>query len=315
MKSKAKMANLTVAIPAYNEAVNIKNILNCLLRQRHKNFSLREIVVYSDGSTDSTCEIVKRMQNRSPIIKLVEGEARRGKIFRLNQMFRRNRSDLLVVLDADINLIGVNFLENLVRAIASDPNAKMAVAHQIPLRSRNFIGKVVYASYLMWDFIRFSVPNRDHVQNFYGAATAYRGSFVKTLNIPTGLAEERLYIYLTAKKTNGFRYCNSAKILYWPVSTLPEFVKQAKRSFGKSHSELDKIFGPESSAGYTIPWRYKLQGIIKSFYHQPLFTPLALVFNFTLSRLTLVTPVQNSHLWEISASTKKPYKYEKIYQA
>ena len=307
-----KNISLTVAIPAYNEEQNIGGVLKDLLSQTRSGFALKEIVVYSDASTDETNRIVKRFHRRSPVINLKIGKRRCGKIFRLNQIFRSNKSDVLVVLDADIGLVGNRFLQRLAGALASDDKAKMAVAHQIPLRSKNFMGKVVYASYLMWDFIRLSVPGRDHVQNFYGAATAYRSSFAKKLHIPPKLTEERLYIYLRAKEGNGFRYCDSAKILYWPVSTLPEFIKQAKRSFGKNQPILDKIFGPGSDSNYVIPWKYKLRGIVKSFYHQPFYTPLALAFNFFLSKLTLKTPVRNSPLWDISLSTKKPFNYEKI---
>lgn len=309
---KAKSFSVSVAISAFNEEGNIGNILNSILQQKRNNFSLRKIVVYSDGSTDETCKIVKKMQRYNPIIKLVFGKKQRGKIFRLKQIFRNCDDEILIVLDADIDLVGDNFLNHLTEVIISDPDAKMVVAHQIPLRSKSFIGKIIYASYLMWDYVRLSVPNCDHVQNFYGAATAYRGSFARTLRIPDKLTEERLYIYMMAKKTDGFCYCNSAKIVYWPVSTLAEFLKLAKRSFGNIQPEINKIVGIEDNASYTIPWKYKFQGIAKSLYCQPFYTPFALFFNFFLSRLTLLVPSQNSPLWEVSLSTKKSFNHEKI---
>lgn len=304
MKGKVvRKISLTIGIPAYNEEVNIESLLLSIFSQKQENFILQEIIVYSDGSTDNTIKIIKELQKKFPMVRLIEGKKQRGKIFALNQIFHSFKSDILIVLDGDIGLLGNNFLSILVEAIVSDPGAKLVAAHQIPLRPSNFIGKIIYASFVTWDYIRLSIPGYDHVQNLYGAATAYKGSFARLIHVPKDAKEERLYLYLMAKKTNGFRYSYSAKIVYWPVSSWHDFIKLASRSFGKDQSKLDKIFGFQTSQVYTIPWKYKAKGIIESIYYQHIYALLALALNLFLSKVSLRSGKGSK--WEISSSSKK----------
>jgi len=303
-----KKYKVSIGIPAFNEEVNIENLLRSLLRQKRRNFSLSQIVVYADGCTDSTANIVYKLQKRFSRIKLIKFKKRRGKIFRLNQIFRQLKGDVIVVLDADIDPVGDIFLNSLVIAIIKNPKAKIVAAHQIPIRPKNFIGKIIHSSFVTWDYIRLGIKNYDHVHNFYGAATAYRGSFAKSLHIPEGIGDERLYLYLKAKQTNGFYYCYPAKILYWPPVTLQEFNKLSARSFGKTNSQVDKIFGCQATDAYIIPIRYKIKGVIKAFFNQPLYMPPALALNLLLGKLRSKTRVSDSPIWEVTQSSKKTYE-------
>src|SRR4030042_226543 len=303
--SKNIKTTLTVAIPTYNEEKNIGNVLNSLLLQKLKRIDLEKIVVYTDGSTDKTPEIVKRAMEQSPKIFLVVGKNQRGKFYRLNKIYKDNTSDILIVLDADIGLNGDMFLENFAASIISDPKAQLVSAHELPLIPNNFIGRVIASSYLMWDQIRWSIPNCDHVQNLYARATAYRGSFAKTLHIPEKATEERLYLYLMAKKTDGFRYCHDTSIFYWPVNTIYDYLKLAERAFGRPQPAVNKIFGFDATYFYTIPKKYKLIGTAKSLYRDPFFTPFALFLGYFLSKMTLGRKTLDLPIWEISLSSKK----------
>src|SRR3989344_2537990 len=102
MENKNKLS-VIVAVPAFNEEVNVGHILKELLGQKQNNFVLKKVVVYSDASTDETASIVKKVRVKHPIVKLIEGKKRRGKLFRLNQIFKNcQNSDVVVVLDADV---------------------------------------------------------------------------------------------------------------------------------------------------------------------------------------------------------------------
>lgn len=307
-----KMNNLSVsvAIPAYNEEVNIENLLIKLIAQNRKNFQLEQITVYSDGSTDLTNTIVKKISKKNPLIRLHASKLRKGKIFQLNKIFNSCNTDIVFVLDGDIKIIGNNFLSQIITEFKKRKSVSMIVAHQTPLRPDNFIGKLLFANFILWDYIRFSVPNYDHVQNFYGAATAYRRDFARSLHIPHDAVEERAYIYLMAKKIKGFYYCRNAEIVYWPVTTLSDFLKLSKRSFGLDHPFLAKKFSSEYKKVYIIPWKYKILGILKSFYNQPFYTIPALILSIFLSNFVRKTEKCYTSLWEIAISSKKPYVYE-----
>lgn len=302
---KYKKPTVTIAIPAYNEAENIGNLLDALLRQTYLKIQLENILVYTDGSTDNTVKIVEEMTQKSSMIKLVIGKKQRGKFYRLNQIYKANESDVLIVLDADIGLCGNDFIENFSLAIISDNHAQLVSAHELPLLPKDFIGRVITSTYVMWDSIRLSIPQRDHVQNLYARATAYRGTFAKTLYIPDEATEERLYLYLMAKKTNGFRYTYNASIVYWPVNTIYDFVKLSERAFGRPQPAVSKLFGYDTTHYYTIPRKYKIIGILQAFRHNPIFTPLGIILGVILSKSTTRRKTKDSQLWEVSVSSKK----------
>ncbi|OGH10554.1 MAG: hypothetical protein A2857_06705 [Candidatus Levybacteria bacterium RIFCSPHIGHO2_01_FULL_36_15] len=310
MKNKSKYT-VTIGIPVYNEEANIDNLLISLLNQKCGNFVLREISIYSDGSTDKTHEKIETLIQKNPIIKLKKDRQRKGKYFRVNQIFRECKSDIIVVLDADIALVGNRFLEKLVGVLIADDNAKMVAAHQIPLRPDNFIGKVIHASFVLWDFVRLSIPNHNSALNFFGSATAYRGSFAQSVVIPTFLSDPHLFIYLMADKTNGFRYCRSAEILQWSIATLSDLEKLLRRTIGKKDEKLEKMFGDKIKKVYFIPWQYKLIGILKTFIRLPFYAPLALLLNLIMLKRAAFLKPDTSPIWDIVTSTKKPIKYEK----
>jgi glycosyltransferase involved in cell wall biosynthesis len=301
-----KKYTVTVAIPAFNEEKNIAHIIRMVLKQKQINFTLSQLTVYDDKSTDRTVLIVKKLNKQYPLISLVEGQIQHGKMFLLNEIFKHARHDITIVLDADIGLVGDHFIEQLISPIIMNSTVNMVVANEAPLQAKTLIGKILRASFVLWDYVRLSVPNQDHVQNFYGAATAYRSSFAKTLQIPENLADERLYIFLMAKKTNSFRFLKNVKIVYWPITTIYDFVKISERSFGTKQQELEKIFGKDIETSCKIATKYKMIGIIKSLYYQPIYTPLALMVSYFLNKAAMRNTKRKSMLWEISTSTKKP---------
>jgi phosphatidyl-myo-inositol alpha-mannosyltransferase len=305
---------LTIALPAYNEERTIDGVLNALLAQHRNTFVLDRIVVYSDGSTDDTVRLVKKVRAYAPEIHLINSRTRRGKIYRMNQMFRDCTSDLLMILDADVGFSGDDFLNTFVAATVSDQTSVMFAAHQIPLRPDGRKARIYYASFLLWDYIRFSVPKKDHVQNFYGAATIFRKRFLPSAHVPDEMHEKRTFLYLMAKRMGGFTYVDEAAILYWPPHTTADFSTLRNRAFGSDHAALEKIFGHDAENAEIIPWKYKLIGIAKFFCAHPFYALPALYLNMRVSRDTkaVQSTTQSSRIWEIVSSTKKPMQKARI---
>ncbi len=305
-----KKNTLTVAIPAFNEEQNIREMLGSLLEQKSTLCTLKEIIVYSDASTDRTHEIVRNLQKKNPIIKLKIGKKQAGKYLRMNQMFKECTSDILVVLDADIALANVQFLNRLSEVILKDSKAMMVAAHQVLLRPKSFIGKILHTNFVLWDFIRWSVPDYDNANNFYASATAFRMSFAKTINIPTNLSDPHLYLFLVVDKVKGFRYARNAEILQQPISTWTDFNKFLKRSLGKKDSELEKITGVNSETVHIIPLKYKIKGLIQCFRWQPFYTIPALLVSLYM-KIRPSGNVDTNAIWDIVTSTKKPIFHAK----
>jgi len=307
-----EQTSLHMYIIAYNEQQNIGSLIRSLSSQTvHARYPIK-ITVVTDGSTDYTNKIVLKAIKRYPYVTLQQFYSNKGKLFRLNQIFRKNTSDILIILDADIFIINDNFIEQLVSKIASNKHIVLSAAHATPILPKRFKGRLVASCFLTWDYIRLSIPRYDSVHNFSSQATAYRNSFAKKLFIPSSATEERIYIYLMAKRENeqGFYYEKNAQIKFFPITTINDFVLLTKRTFGKKQTVLDNLFGFETETILRVPIKYKLIGILRSFLAYPLLTPIGLFLNFLLPKITLMRKNITSSSWERSDSTKLDFNYE-----
>lgn len=308
VKDIRRLPSLTIAIPAHNEEKVISRILESILLQCFDVCSLDKIIVYCDGCSDNTVNNVKEFSENLSNVYYYEGNERIGKTKMLNRIFAENESDFLMVLDADIGLDGVDFIQRFVGRAVEDSRNVMFAAHQVPLRPKNIIGKFFYSSFLMWDYVRLSMPNKDHVENFYGAATIYKKSFASEIFIPRYITGMRTYLYLLAKKKGGFSYVRNASIKYWPPHTVSDFIKLTRRVYGSDLSMLEEIFGKDAQGVYCVERKYKIMGIAKFARKHPFYLAPALVISFLLVRMTRRYQKKNfmaSGLWDRAQSTKQ----------
>lgn len=302
---KNNRLHITVAIPAYNEEKNIGNLIDQIVVQSGDSFVLDGIVVVSDGSNDDTVKIVKEKINKYKLLKVIDSPVRLGKIHRLNQIYKLNKSPALLILDADILLENEKTLEKISKFCLNNSDAEVIAIHQIPIRPKNFVGRCIYAGYQFWDIARLSVKNQDHIQNLYGAATLYRKNFSDKFSFPKDITDDRGYLYIKSKEKEKFRYYMGTCIYYLPVSTIHDFWKLSDRSFNKNEDILAKRFGPMVYNLYHIPFRLKIKGIFITFIHNPIYTIFGLLLNYLVRIFPTADKLYGEKMWEISTSTKK----------
>lgn len=92
---------LSVVIPAYNEEQRIGATLADLKRYFSTKPFTYEIIVVSDGSTDGTCDLVRRFAAHFPELLLVENEANHGKGHAVRLGMLTARGKLRLFMDAD----------------------------------------------------------------------------------------------------------------------------------------------------------------------------------------------------------------------
>jgi glycosyltransferase involved in cell wall biosynthesis len=301
---------VTIAIPAYNEEANIGALLTQIQKQYSKSYKLEKILVMSDGSDDLTDVIVKGVGIDNKKVQLVKSKIRKGKVHQLNKIYKLNKSKYLIVLDGDVSLKDKYVVENVVKHLKAKRHIQVAAIHQIPLRRNTFIGKCIYAGYEFWDKTRLSVEKQNHIQNLYGAATVYNKEFTDKFRFPKDITDDRGYLYLHAKKQNGFAYIMKTHIYYLPVSTVEDFWKLADRSFDKNQKALKRYFGKEVDSEYYIPLKIKIKAIITTLLASPVYGSVALVLNVLTRIIRVEDKLYKKNMWEVAKSTKKSIKIQ-----
>jgi cellulose synthase/poly-beta-1,6-N-acetylglucosamine synthase-like glycosyltransferase len=98
--SPASEPTISVVVAAYNEQDSIAKTLESLLAQEYPRDKCK-IVVFSDGSSDRTEEIVKSFSGQG--VGLVRFEGRIGKTECQNRMVERLTSDVIVFSDGNVH--------------------------------------------------------------------------------------------------------------------------------------------------------------------------------------------------------------------
>ncbi len=93
----------SLIIPTYNEAENIKNLLNTLTRIFKQNKIDYEIIVVDDDSPDKTWKIVRDYSKKNERIKLLLRKNERGLSSAVLRGFEKARGDFIGVCDADFS--------------------------------------------------------------------------------------------------------------------------------------------------------------------------------------------------------------------
>ena len=108
--------NISVIIPAYNEAKNIERKIENTLALEYPKDKV-EILVGSDGSGDETATLVKKFADRD--VHLAEFKKNRGKTAVQNDLVRRSRGDILIFTDA-ASFFQPDAIRKIVRNFADD---------------------------------------------------------------------------------------------------------------------------------------------------------------------------------------------------
>lgn len=291
--------NVTIGIPAHNEAANIGNLLESIKAQTGNNFILEELIVFCDGCTDNTASIA-----RSFGAHVIAKEKREGKMSALNQIYSLNNSDILITLDADLVLADMHEIAKITE-IFTDPNVSIAAFHQEPVESNTFVGKICRAADQCWIESRIYINNGDHIHNLQGSATAIRGRIARKIRYPCDLNNDAGYLYLQAKKYGTFQYAFNTKVLYRSPDTLGDFWLIGSRAIFYRYEKLAKYLGRGAINEYEIPLRFKIRGLSITFLRSPVYTSFAIILNMLVRVFPKKGRGVKSRKWEMAQSARK----------
>ncbi|GFP73973.1 glycosyltransferase family 2 protein [Clostridium fungisolvens] len=117
--------DITVFTPTFNRAELLPSLYDSLIRQNHKNF---QWIIYDDGSTDNTEEIINEFKKQSLIdIDYIKSE-NRGKHVAINNGIEAAKGELFFVVDSD-DILTEDAIEIVVdtwRSIPTNEKSKFA---------------------------------------------------------------------------------------------------------------------------------------------------------------------------------------------
>lgn len=299
-----KIKTLTIGISAHNEEANIAKLLDSVLSQKRDLFKLEKIIVACDGCTDKTAVIATKYAKSNKFIRVINDGKRLGKAERLNHFYKNNKSDIILILDADVVLSHKSVIDEIVNKFDSQ-KVGLVGGCNLPLPPRNFFERIIYTWLSIWFEIRRNLNNGDSVHNNLGCVSALSREFAKKVEIPNNLIPDDDFTYFTAIKTGyKFKFAEKAIVFYRTVDNLNDFFPQHSRLlFSKKF--VAEQFGDWVNKYYKTQLNLKLEAIGKSMLLNPLFTILALVLQIILREASVLHKENYSGgYWKTAISSK-----------
>lgn len=129
---------VSILVPCHNEADNVRETIEFLLKQKYPDF---EIIAIDDGSKDRTLEILHELAAVHPQLRVIQLASNQGKAMGLRTAALLAKNEILVCIDGDA-LLGLEAVAWMVRHFLENPGVG-AVTGNPRIRNRStLLGRV-----------------------------------------------------------------------------------------------------------------------------------------------------------------------------
>jgi glycosyltransferase involved in cell wall biosynthesis len=150
---------VSIIIPVYNEELFIQRKIESIFDTNYP-LSKIELIIYSDGSTDQTKNIVTDLSNKYPQIIFLEHQERKGKSSTVNRLVKATSHDIIITTDANIifdrNTIGENvknYMNEDIGLVASLVNNQILNTGDLTLQEKRYVSwenSIKYNEGVIW---------------------------------------------------------------------------------------------------------------------------------------------------------------------
>ncbi len=228
--------NVSILVPAHNEAGNIENLLDSLLAQRTDRARIMEVVVVASGCTDDTAALARKVARGKPGIHVVVQERRAGKVAAINQYLavRDKRAEVIVVSSADIS-VAPDVVEKIVRCLEDNPNVGMVGARPVPDNEKNsVVSRMVHILWELHHQIALETPKM-------GELIAFRADLVDHVS-ELSVVDEASVEDIVRSRGFDLAYVGDAVVTNHGPEKLDEYFEQRRR-IARGHYWLEFAFG------------------------------------------------------------------------
>jgi len=230
--------NVSIVVPAYNEAAGIHRLLSALLDQETRYARIVEIVVVASGCTDDTAQVARDFGRGRPGVHVHVQERREGKVAAINAYLKMRdpRAEVTIVCSADLG-VPPDVVEKLVCFLRDNPDVGMVGGRPVPDNDpRQLVGTMVR---LLWELhhrVSLEVPKM-------GEIVAFRAHLVEYVSELSVVDEASIEDIVRAK---GYKlgYVPDAVVQNHGPETLGEYFEQRRR-IARGHYWLEFAFGYE----------------------------------------------------------------------
>ncbi|MCL2725628.1 MAG: glycosyltransferase [Polyangiaceae bacterium] len=228
--------NVSILVPAHNEAANIETLLESLLTQETREAHIIEIVIVASGCTDNTAELARKAARGRPGMHVVVQERRAGKVAAINEYLhvRDKRADVIVISSADIR-VGPDVVEKIVCCMRDRPTVGMVGAHPVPDNDTNsMLGRMVHVLWELHHRVAVETPKM-------GELVAFRASLVDRVS-ELSVVDEASVEDIVLSKGYELAYLGDAMVTNHGPERLSEYFEQRRR-IARGHYWLSFAFG------------------------------------------------------------------------
>lgn len=304
-KQTSKKLTTSIGIPCYFAEKNIVNVLSSLITQNEKNQTIKEILVYSDGSTDKTIMLARSIKDKR--IKVIDGKKRKGMIAGMFKMFEIYKGDLFVLLNDDIKITDNSFIDHAVKPFLKEKNIGLVGGTPKPLPSRTFTERASASAYNVYDEARLKFRKGNNKYTCDGKIMVLSRKLINVLDKKQKLNEYGcvdVYIYFTCITNNLlYRYVPKAVVWFRGPENMHDFISLTARNNTNIYM-LEKTFGSIVNEEYSIPKKYLYTAKAKELFKHPI--PALAVFFLGLycNYLAMHRASNFQAKWDIVTSTK-----------
>ena len=228
--------NVSVVVPAYNEAANIRQLLTSLLEQQTRVARIVEVVVVASGCSDDTADLAREVGRGRPGVHVHVQERRAGKVAAINAYLkvRDPRAEVTVVCSADLH-VAPDVVEKMVLFLRDHPEVGMVGGRPVPNNDGSkLVGRMVK---LLWDMhhrVSLEVPKMGEVVGFRSSLVEY----VSELSV----VDEASIEDIVRAKGYTLGYVGDALVTNHGPETFGEYFEQRRR-IARGHYWLEFAFG------------------------------------------------------------------------
>lgn len=238
MKSSswAPALNVSVVVPAYNEADNIQAMLDSVLRQEVHQARILEVVVVASGCTDDTADRARKLCQGRPGVHVHVQERRAGKVAAINSYLRMRdpRAHVIVLSAADV-LLAPDVVEKLVAVLRNNPDIGMVGARPVPDNDQDeVVGRMVR---LLWELHHRVALDEPKL----GEVVAFRADLVESVS-ELSVVDEASIENIIREKGYQLGYAPDAIVRNHGPESIHEYFDQRRR-IARGHYWLDFAFG------------------------------------------------------------------------